>query len=153
MKRKDVESVVERLAQPLALARGLQLVDVEFVKEGPSLHLRIYVDKPGGVSLDDCQGLHEELGRLVDEAVQTGDPYYLEVSSPGLDRPLKKERDYEVFRWREVEVKTFGPVDGQKEFRGILLGLKKGEVVLDIEGQQVRIPWEKVASARLALQL
>jgi ribosome maturation factor RimP len=153
LKRKDVESAVERLAHPLASARGLQLVDVEFVKEGPSLHLRVYVDKPGGVGLDDCQGLHEELGRLVDEAVQTGDPYYLEVSSPGLDRPLKKERDYEVFRGREVNVKTFGPVDGGRDFLGTLVGLENGEVVLDIKGHLVRIPREKVASARLALKL
>ena len=122
MAKKRVEDIVEELAQPIVEALSYELVDVEFIKEGANWYLRIYIDKPGGIAIDDCQAVSEQFSDKLDETDPIKQSYILEVSSPG-ERPLKKERDYERFKGEMVEVKLFQPLNGKKVFEGELQGL------------------------------
>lgn len=154
MKRAEIERLVEEMAQPIAAAQGVVLVDVEFVREGGRRFLRVYLDKPGGVTLDDCAAFSRTLSVHLDQADPIPEGYYLEVASPGLDRPIRKDRDFDLFRGRRVTVQTYAPpagaAPGQRTFRGELLGLLDGRVaVRDDEGRVWEIPRAQVARARL----
>jgi ribosome maturation factor RimP len=127
MAGKKVENIVEELAQPVVDALSFELVDVEYIKEGANWYLRIYIDKPGGVTIDDCQAVSEQISDILDEKDPIKQSYILEVSSPG-ERPLKKERDFERFSGEIVEVKLYQPLNGRKIYEGELLGLK-GDIV------------------------
>lgn len=153
MVKNKVADLVEGLAAPIVAAHGMELVDVEYVKEGNQWYLRIFMDKPGGVLLDDCQAVSQEIDRLLDEKDPIPHAYILEVSSPGLDRPLKKPGDYERFRGYIVNLTTYAPLNGQKRFSGRLDGLQEQGVVLNIDGTEYVIPMEQVASARLAVEI
>lgn len=122
MAKKRVEDIVAELAQPIVEALSFEMVDVEFIKEGVYWYLRVYIDKPGGIVIDDCQAVSEQLSDMLDETDPIKQSYILEVSSPG-ERPLKKERDYVRFKGEVVEVKLFQPLNGKKVFEGELLGL------------------------------
>lgn len=122
MAKKSVENIVEELVQPIVDSMSFELVGVEFVKEGANWYLRVYIDKPGGITIDDCQDVSEELSVKLDEADPIRQSYILEVSSPG-ERPLKSERDFERFKGETVEVKLYQPINGKKVFEGELLGL------------------------------
>jgi len=145
-----INKIVTEIAAPLAEELGLELVDVEFVKESGQLILRVYIDREGGVMLEHC----EVISRALDEALDSLDPieenYLLEVSSPGVERPLKKAADYERFTGRDVKVRLFSSFDGQKSFTGTLRGLAGQEILLETEKQiLVRIPLSQVAKANL----
>ncbi len=122
MAKRKVEDIVSDLAEPIAEALSYELVDVEFLKEGANWYLRVYIDKPGGIVIDDCQAVSEQLSDKLDEADPIKQSYILEVSSPG-ERPLKKERDFERFKGEIVEVKLYQPLNGKKVYEGELLGL------------------------------
>lgn len=122
MAKKRVADIISELAQPIVDALSFELVDVEFIKEGANWYLRVYIDKTGGISIDDCQKVSQELSDKLDEIDPIKQSYILEVSSPG-ERPLKKERDFERFKEETVEVKLFQPLNGKKIFDGELLGL------------------------------
>ncbi len=146
MARKKTEELVAELAQPIADKHSYELVDVEFIKEGANWYLRVYIDKPGGVTIDDCQAVSEELDEKLDKLDPIEQSYFLEISSPGLERPLKKDRDFEKYKGELVEVKLFEAVDGKKVFEGELLGLadnsisiKQGEGVLNFGREKVAI--------------
>ena len=127
---------------PLVDAHGFELVDVEYVKEGGSWYLRAYIDKPGGIAVDDCEVISRALSDLLDEHDFIEDSYILEVSSPGLGRPLKKEM---------VEVRTYRAIQHQKEFTGILNAWDKGTVTLLMEdGTEMKFAREDIALIRLA---
>lgn len=126
MAKKKVEDVVAELAQPIVDALSFELVDVEFLKEGAYWYLRVYIDKPGGIAIEDCQAVSEHLSDKLDETDPIKQSYILEVSSPG-ERPLKKDRDYERFKGEIVEVKLYQPLNGKKIYEGELLGLT-GEI-------------------------
>lgn len=151
MSKSKVVTVVEELARPVVAALGIELVDVEYVKEGGRWYLRVFIDKPGGVTLDDCQAVSERLDPLLDETDPIPHSYHLEVSSPGVERPLKKPSDYERFAGRRVQLTTFTSLDGQKRFTGRLVGLTDQQQVVLVtdDGQERRIPLAQVASARL----
>lgn len=154
MGRISVVAVVEGLAAPLVAELGLELVDVEFVKEGGRWFLRLFIDKEGGVTLDDCQAVSTRVGAKLDEVDPIAQPFFFEVSSPGIERPLKKDRDFARFRGRQVEVSTYAPVDGSKRFVGELLGLDAGVVRLRLTqgpraGEELAIERDRVAKARL----
>ena len=149
MKKINVEGVVTEVARPIAEHYGLELIDVEYVKEGASWYLRIYIDKPGGVGLDDCQAVSDEVGRKLDELDPIPENYFLEVSSPGLERPLKRDRDFDYFAGREAAVRLFEPLDGKKEFTGTLKGLVDGWVVLMVDGGEMSFPRDKISKAHL----
>lgn len=140
------ETAVENLANEIIKNfPELELVDVEFVKER-DWFLRVYIDKAGGVDLDDCQAFSEKLGSALDKADVIGDQYILEVSSPGLDRVLKKPRDFVREKGKSVEVKFYAPVEGKKSIVGVLEGADDQSVKL--EGQEP-LPLKSIAQIRL----
>lgn len=136
---------------PLVDAHGFELVDVEYVKEGGSWYLRAYIDKPGGIAVDDCEVISRALSDLLDEHDFIEDSYILEVSSPGLGRPLKKEKDFVRSQGELVEVRTYRAIQHQKEFTGILNAWDKGTVTLLMEdGTEMKFAREDIALIRLA---
>lgn len=148
-----VASKVAQGIAPLVEAIGLELVDVEIVKEGPRWYLRVYIDRPQGIDLEVCQQVSHLVGEWLDIHDPIKQPYTLEVSSPGLERPLKKVADFERFKGRKVNVTTFAPIDGAKEFSGELVGIEDSAVVLKLKDGERRIPYNMVASSRLAFDL
>lgn len=122
MAKRRVEDIITELAQPIVDALSFELVDVEFIKEGANWYLRVYIDRAGGVAIENCQAVSEQLSDKLDETDPIKQSYILEVSSPG-ERPLKKDRDFERFKGETVEVKLYQPMNGKKIFEGELLGL------------------------------
>ncbi len=153
MQAKDIVKLAEELAMPIIEQNGFEFVDAEFVKEGPNKYLRVYVDKDGGITIDDC----EIVSRYLDERLSddiTDEPYILEVSSPGLDRVLKRDHEYMKYKGRTVDVKLFKALEGQKEFRGTLVGLEEDNVVITADdGRELSFPRRDVASTRLSVML
>ncbi len=153
MARKKIEDIVTELALPIAEKHSFELVDVEYLKEGAHWYLRVYIDKPGGITIDDCQMVSEELGKKLDKADPIQQSYYLEVSSPGLDRPLKKERDFERYKGEQVEVKLFQPVDKQKVFEGELLGLENNIISIKLDdGSVMEFDRDKTATVKRVIK-
>ena len=132
MAKSELTSVVEPKCQRLAEQLGYELVDVSLDKEDSGKYLRLYIDKPEGITLDDCERYH----RAIQPQLEDYDYDFLEVSSPGIDRPLKKDRDFERALGLEVELKLFKALDGQKEFTGELVGYDKETVTLLIAGEE-----------------
>lgn len=130
MSKKRVEEVIEDLVLPILDKLLFELVDIEYVKEGSNWFLRIFIDKPEGITIDNCQSVSEELNLKIDEADPIKGNYYLEVSSPGIERALKKEKDFERFKDNLVEVKLFKAKDSKKLFKGNLVGLIDGSIVI-----------------------
>lgn len=153
MSKPGIEDVVTGMAQPVADALGLELVDVEYMKEGASWFLRVFIDKPEGITHSDCQAVSERLGKILDEKDPIPQSYILEVSSPGIERPLKKPEDYVRFRGRKVRASMFSPIDGKKEFVGQLEGLADGKVLINVDNKQVALPLGLVAKVRLEADL
>lgn len=137
MAKKDVyEERTEALLEPIAKANGCEIYDVEYVKEGSEWYLRAYLDKPDGVNIVDCENVSRTLSEKLDEEDFIPDAYILEVSSPGLGRALKKDRHLERSLGDEVEVKTYKPIDRQKEFVGILKAYDKDTVTIEMQDAQ-----------------
>ncbi|MFP7296135.1 ribosome maturation factor RimP [Neobacillus niacini] len=150
-----VTEVVEELTQPIIQELGLELVEIEFVKEGKNWFLRVYIDKENGVDIEDCGIVSERLSEKLDELDPITQNYFLEVSSPGAERPLKKAKDFEKAIGKNVFIKTYEPIDGEKGFEGKLLDYDgktvKIEMKIKTRKKVIEIPFEKVASARLAV--
>lgn len=150
---RQVVEQVAAAARPLAEAEGLELVAVEYQREAGGWVLRVYLEKPGGIGLDDCQRVSQQLGDLLDVEDLIDHAYTLEVSSPGLDRPLVSEADFARFAGRLVRLQTATPLEGQRRFRGRLLGIAAGTVRLEAEGgRQVAIPHAAIERARLVVE-
>ncbi len=149
MAENKTEKFVRELAEPIARQLDYELVDVEFVKEGSNRFLRIYIDKPDGIMIDDCQRMNDAIEPILDEKDPIPDAYYLEVCSPGLDRPLKTDRDFEKYSGELVEVNLFEALNGEKHYEGELLGRKDGIVeILDENGNKISFPKEKISIIR-----
>ena len=145
-----VESAVWTMAEPVVEQNGLELIAVEFVKEGTDWYLRLYLDKENGtVELDDC----EKISRLVSDQLDIDDPieqaYRLEVSSPGIERPLKRDKDFKRFKGEKVRVKVFVPIDGQKEFVGELGDVDAQTIQILCDGESFSLPRDKVSKVNL----
>lgn len=152
MAKSNTEKKVLPLLEPIVAERGLELVDLEFVKEGANWYLRVYIDKEGGVSIDDCEAVSRALEAKLDEKDPIEQAYVLEVSSPGIDRPLKKDADFIRFQGEIIDVKLYKAVDGQKQFQGKLLGFNDGVISLEEEDGTVREFVQKdTADVRLAV--
>lgn len=150
-KREDYERRTEALLLPITEANRFELVDVEYVKEGGNWYLRAYIDKEGGITVDDCELVSRALGDLLDREDFIAESYILEVSSPGLGRPLKKEKDYQRSLGSSVDIKTFKNIDGQKEFTGILAEYDKDTVTITMEdGTNRSFLKKEIALIRLA---
>lgn len=140
---------VERIAIRLAEELGYEWIDLELVKEPAGRFLRFYIDKEGGISLDDVEAFH----RRIQPHAENIDYDYMEVSSPGIDRPLKKARDFERAQGREIEVKLYKPQDGAKLFTGVLVGLEDGKIVIEENGVRREFDQKAVALARCVLNV
>ncbi|MFJ8266411.1 ribosome maturation factor RimP [Peribacillus asahii] len=152
---KKVTEVVEELVTPILEDLQLELVEVEYVKEGKSWFLRVYIDKETGVDIEDCGTVSEKLSEKLDEVDPIPQNYFLEVSSPGAERPLKKDKDFQKAIGKNVYIKTYEPILNEKEFEGTLTAFDGQEVTLEIKiktrKKTVVIPYDKVAKARLAI--
>lgn len=153
MSKKEIyEQTTEELLEPIMTKHQFELVDVEYVKEGGTWYLRAYIDKPGGIAVDDCEAVSREFSEILDEKDYIEDSYIFEVSSPGLGRPLKKEKDFKRSLGEEVEIRTYRAIDRQKEFIGILKDYDKDTVTIEYEDENTQT-FEKsdIALIRLAL--
>lgn len=150
-----VTEVVADLVSPIVTDAGLELVDIEYVKEGREWFLRIFIDKDAGVDIEECGLISEKLSEKLDELDPIPHNYFLEVSSPGAERPLKKEKDFEKSIGKNIFIKTYEAIDGEKTFEGTLLEfhdqIVKIEIKIKTRKKIVEIPYEKVANARLAV--
>lgn len=150
---KKVTEVTAELAAPIVEAAGCSLWDVEYVREAGTWFLRVYIDHPGGVSIDHCEAVSRPLSDKLDEVDPIEGAYVLEVSSAGADRPLKKPEHFQQFMGTEVEVKLYKARDGRKDFHGILSGYQDGDVTLTVGGEDVTFLKKEIAVARLYLAL
>lgn len=149
--------MTEELVQPILQDKNLKLVDVEYVKEGPNWFLRVYIDKEGGVNLTECSEVSEELSEQLDQKDPIKQEYFLEVSSPGVERPLKTKQDFENNVNKNIYVSLYAPIEGEKEFEGVLKSFENNQVTIEYKVKtrikEVTIPFEKIAKARLAVAL
>lgn len=151
---KSIEALVEEVARPFVEANGMELVDVELVKEGGNRYLRVYIDKEGGVNFDDCETISRLVDAKLDELLPNPPYEYFEVSSPGIERPLKRDADFARYAGQQVSVSTYAPVDGQKLFIGELVGLIDNKVVLRLtqgkrRGEEIALDRSRVALTKL----
>lgn len=144
-----VTETVAALAAPFVEAAGCSLWDVEYVKEAGEWFLRVYIDKAGGVSIDDCEAVSRPLSDALDECDPIEGGYTFEVSSAGADRTLKKPEHYDQFRGAEVEVKLYRPREGRKDHVGLLQAYSDGNVTLDVGGTPVEFDKKEIALVRL----
>lgn len=150
MNEKLVPDLVRSWAEPLCESEGLELVHVEYQRESGGRILRLYIDKPGGVGLDDCVNVSRQMNDLLDVNLEELGPYSLEVTSPGPERPLAKQKDFDKFKGSRVKIKTNRPLNGQKNFTGILMGISGEQVKLQIDDDAIVIPYQDISKARLA---
>ncbi len=154
MTRQGVVTQIEELLRPIATRLGLETVEVSVSGEARRTVLRVLMDRPeGGITVDECAQVNEALSRQLDLYDLFAHPYTLEVSSPGLDRLLRSDADFRRFAGKKVEIKTFGLMDGQRNFRGVLLGVIGDAVVVQMERAQVQVPKEQIAQARLVVEM
>ncbi len=152
-KKETYEAKTEQLLTPIAGRFGVEIYDVEYVREGSDWYLRAYIDKPEGVNITDCENVSRALSDVLDEQDFIPDAYILEVSSPGLGRTLKKDRHLAKSLGQAVEIKTYKPVDKQKEFEGILKAYDAAQITIEQEGDVRTFERADVALIKLALNL
>ena len=151
VEKRTYEQKTEQLLTPIVEEYGFELVDVEYVKEGSTWYLRSYIDKPGGISIDDCEKVSRRLSDLLDQEDFIEDAYIMEVSSPGLGRPLKKEKDFRRSLGEEVEIRTYRMIDKQKEFTGILKDYDENTVTITLADETEKtFDKDDIALIRLA---
>ena len=152
MQAKNIVKLLEEVSQPILEEKGLEFVDAEFVKEGPQWYLRLYIDKDGGLGIDDCVEVSRALDTKLDEDM-TEQPYILEVSSPGLDRVLKRDNEFIKYKGRKVELKLYKAIDGNKVYQGDLLGLIDDNIAIVSEnGEEISFSRKDVATCRLVVE-
>lgn len=147
----NIKTTVEAMVSPFLEENRIELVDIEYVKEGSNWFLRVYVDKEGGIDIDDCGRVSEYLSAKLDEKDPIPSAYFLEVSSPGAERPLKKPDDFRRAVGKHVFVTTYEPVDGLKEFEGKLAAYDEESLEVEMGKKKHVVPVGKVAGARLAI--
>ena len=152
----QVEEIAEKLAERVAESENaekelnIEVVDVEFVKEGQDYFLRVYIDKPGGISIDDCEAFSRKMNELLDEDNFINEQYIFEVSSPGLTRPLKKDKDYQRSIGKYVDIRVYNPIDKQKLFTAVLKGYTPEVITIETDNDEIKIQRKNIASIRLA---
>ena len=150
-KKENYEQKAEAMLEPIISEKGFELVDVEYVKEGGTWYLRAYIDKEGGITIDDCEAVSRAFSEKLDQEDFIEDAYIMEVSSPGLGRPLKKEKDYARSMGKELEIRTYRAIDKQKEFYGILTAYDNNSVTIEMEdGSERTFKKNEIALIRLA---
>lgn len=148
------EIVLEKEAAPVCERNGVYIYDTEYKKEGGSYVLRLYIDKDGGVTIDDCESVSREINAVLDEKLSfISEPYMFEVSSPGLDRKLTRDWHFEKAIGKNVDIKTFAPLKGSKAFTAKLLGYDHGVISLELDGEKIMLEKGKTASVRLSVEI
>lgn len=151
MVEREILDRVRPMVDPILLNEGMELIDIEYRRESKGWILRLYLDKEGGVTLDDCTRVSQEVGRSLDieDFIQT--PYTLEVSSPGLTRPLKTDKDFMKYCYRLIKVKTVDPIENRRQFKGRLLGVSESRIEIEVDGGVFQISLSNVAKANLEI--
>ncbi|MBI9081966.1 MAG: ribosome maturation factor RimP [Desulfobacterales bacterium] len=134
------------------MAEGMELIQVAYQRESAGRVLRLYIDKPGGVTLKDCADISRQVADLLDVSLDDVGPYGLEVSSPGVERPLVRVSDFERFKDRRARIQMDSPIDGRKAFTGILLGMTEDRVHLCVDNRTVALPYDGIAKAHLVAE-
>jgi ribosome maturation factor RimP len=147
--KEKIVAQVRDLIEPLCESEGLELVHLEYQREAGGRILRLFIDRTGGVTLDDCVSISRQSSDLLDIYLENTGPYSLEVSSPGPNRPLGKRLDFDRFKGSRVKIKTAQSVDGQKNFKGVLMGIFEDMVKLSVDGKIACIPYQEIITARL----
>ncbi len=150
-KRDSYEGKTEELLKPITEKYGVEIYDVEYVKEGSDFYLRAYIDKEGGVNIIDCENVSRALSDALDAVDFIDDAYILEVSSPGLGRTLKKDRHFEKSIGQDVEIKLYKPLDKVKEFEGTLLSFDAEKITIDMDGTEKSFLRSDIAVIKLAI--
>ncbi len=151
---EDIKEKIKNLIELPILKKNIELVDLEWRRERPGWVLRVFIDKPGGVTVEDCAKISGLIGKILDEEDFIHHSYILEVSSPGIERPLVKKEDYERFKGEKAKIVLKNPISGRRNFKGIILGLKDNSIVrLEVEGQVWEIPFEEIKKARLQVDI
>lgn len=144
---------VKELLEPIASERKYYIVDITYKREAGKFVLRVLVDKTGGITMEECTRLNNELSELLDKENTIEEKYTLEVSSPGLNRKLKKHEDFVWAVGKNIKVTTYAPLDGENVFRGCLLGVGDSTIVLEKNGVSTKIPMDRIANAKLELDI
>lgn len=153
MKKSEIVDRVEKMVTAITDEKGYEMVDVEYVKEAGQFYLRVVVDKEGGISLNECEEVSRELSPKLDENDFIKENYYLEVSSPGIDRALKRDKEFVKYKGRDVEIKLYKAIDGVKQFEGELVGLdEENNIVVIINNEEMKFNRKDVAIIRLAIR-
>ena len=140
---------VAQFAQPVVEANGCQLWDVEYVREGSERYLRLFIDKDGGIDIEDCEKIHRAMDPILDEKDPIAESYHFEVCSAGIERPLKRPGDFEKFMGADILLKTYSPRGGRKEFPGVLAGYEDGAVTVTVGKETLRFEKQEIALVRL----
>lgn len=151
MTKKEIEEKTQSLAEPLAKELGLWLVDTEYVTEHGEKYLRIFIDKPGGVTIDDCVDLTRPMNDILDKNDFIKEAYIFEVSSPGLDRPLSKDIDFIRCMEKDIEIRLYAPLEGTKEFTGKLTGYDKDTITISEGDKELTLSRDKIAIIKQAI--
>jgi ribosome maturation factor RimP len=149
---EEILDHVRAIADPLLTNEGMELVEVNYRRESRGWVLRLTIDKEGGVTLDDCSRVSQQVGRELDVADFISSPYVLEVSSPGLTRPLRSENDFIKYCNRSIKLRTVDPINSRQQFKGKLLSVSNNQIELEMEEGIVQIPLAKIAKANLEIE-
>ena len=149
---KEIVDRVRALVEPILSDERMELVEIQYRREAHGWVLRFTIDKEGGVTLEDCSRINHDVGRTLDVEDFIPTRYHLEVSSPGLNRPLKNEKDFLKYRNRLIKVKTFDPIDNRRQFKGKLLDLVENQIQMEIDEGIIHIPLSNVAKANLEIE-
>ncbi len=152
MNKKNILSSVRKMVEEILNSTEMELVDIEYVKEGPFKYLKIYIDKPGGISVDDTADISRTLNKKLDEADLIDEQYFLEVSSPGVERPFKKEKDYTNNIGNLVEAKFYKPIEGKKSVKGLLKEKNEDNIVIETGEGILRIEISDLSKINRALE-
>jgi len=148
MAKKKVSELTREILLPFIEKNDYELVGIEFVKEGKERYLRVYIDKPSGIGITDCQKVSEYLSNRLDKMDPIEENYFLEVSSPGVERVLKTDSEFKKYSGEIIEVKLFQPIGGKKILKGKLLGTVDNQLEIDVEGTKTSIPRDKIAKVK-----
>jgi ribosome maturation factor RimP len=152
VRSKQIGEMVAEMVEPFLQQHSFELVDVEYIKEGSNWYLRVYVDKENGIDVEDCGNVSQYLSARLDESDPIPDAYFLEVSSPGAERPLKKPEDFMKAINQYVLITTYEQFEGMKEFEGTLIAYSNDQLTIKVGKQSYTIPIQKIAGSRLAIQ-
>lgn len=147
-----IDEALEKIALDVCERHGVYIYNTEYKKEGSEYYLRLYIDKDGGVTIEDCENVSREISPLLDDLTFIKEAYIFEVSSPGIDRALTRDWHFEKVMGEEIDVKLFAPIDGSREISGVLTGYNEGIITIDVNGKEITIEKGKAASVKLAFK-